>query len=67
MVTRLTSFNATSRLTGSLALSIAYGIRADTPHNEFILKYEEILKALQEGLVPATFLVDIFPFRMPDI
>jgi hypothetical protein len=67
MVTHLTSFNATSRLTGSLALSIAYGIRADTSHNEFILMYEKILKAAQEGLVPGTFFVDIFPFRMPDL
>ncbi|KAF9783497.1 cytochrome P450 [Thelephora terrestris] len=49
-------------LTGSLALSIAYGIRADTPHNEFILMYEKMLKTAQEGLVPGTFLVDMFPF-----
>ena len=56
----------TFRLTGSLALSIAYGIRADTPDNKFIRVYEEMLKSAQKGLVPGTFLVDIIPPRRCD-
>ena len=65
MMTRLT-IGATSRLTGSLALSIAYGIRADTLDNEFLRMYEEMLGAAREALVPGTFLVDVLPFRKPD-
>ena len=63
---RCLTSNATSRLTGSLALSIAYGIRADTPDNEFICMYEEALEAAREALVPGTFLVDVLPLREPD-
>lgn len=65
MATRLT-LNATFRLTGSLALSIAYGIRADTLDNEFLRMYEEMLGAAREALVPGTFIVDVLPLRKPD-
>lgn len=52
-----------SRLSGSLALSIAYGIQADTPDNEFFRMYKDMLDELTEALVPGTFFVDILPPR----
>ena len=51
------------RLTGSLALSIAYGIQVDTPDNEFFHLFEEAVEAANEALVPGAFLVDIIPPR----
>ena len=54
---------ATSSLTGSLALSIAYGIQADTPENEFFCMYKGVLGAVNEASVPGTFIVDVIPFR----
>ena len=51
------------RLTGSLALSIAYGIEAENPDNEFFRMYHDVLGAISEALVPGTFLVDVFPLR----
>ena len=65
MLTRPTP-TTTYRLTGSLALSIAYGIRADTPDNEFVRMYEEVLAVAREALLPGAFLVDVFPPRGPD-
>ena len=65
MLTRLTS-GAASRLTGSLALSIAYGIRADTLDNEFICMYEEMFEGARKATVPGSFLVDVLPFRAPN-
>jgi hypothetical protein len=56
-------YNTILRLTGSLALSIAYGIQADTPENEFFRMYKELLDAMTEASVPGAFLVDILPFR----
>ena len=56
-------YGAISRLTGSLALSVAYGIEADTPDNEFFHMYEEMLNEVNEAAVPGAFLVDILPFR----
>jgi len=51
------------RLTGSLALSVAYGIQADTPNNEFFRLYEDMLEGVNEASVPGTFLVDVIPAR----
>ena len=62
MPTRSTH-DATSRLTGSLAFSIAYGIQVDTPDNEIFRTYSEVLHAMVEAMIPGTFLVDVFPFR----
>ena len=59
--------NATSRLTGSLALSISYGIQADTMDNEFIRMYEEMWEGARRALVPGAFLIDVLPFRRPDL
>lgn len=49
-------------LTGSFALSIAYGIQADTPDNEFLRAYKDMLEGVTEATVPGAFLVDILPF-----
>jgi hypothetical protein len=59
-------YGPTTRLTGSLALSISYGIQTDTPGNEFFRMYKEMLDAMSEALVPGAFLVDILPFRGSD-
>ena len=56
-------YDATPRLTGSLALSIAYGIQVDTPDNEFFRMHKDMMDAITEALIPGTFLVDILPFR----
>ena len=53
----------TCRLTGSLALSIAYGIQADTPDNEFFHMFEEAVEEGNEASVPGAFLVDVIPLR----
>lgn len=63
ILARLIYDDTVSRLTGSLALSIAYGIRADTPDNEFFRGYKNALGGLTEASVPGTFLIDILPFR----
>ena len=55
--------DATSRFTGSLAFSVAYGIRVDTPDNELFRTYSDVFHAMVEAMVPGTFLVDVFPFR----
>ena len=62
MLTRLIP-SATSRLAGSLALSIAYGIWAGTLDNEFICMFEEMWEPARKAVVPGTFLVDIIPLR----
>lgn len=46
-----------------MALSIAYGIQADSPDNEFVRSYQNLLDASHEALVPGAFLVDLVPFR----
>ena len=55
--------SATSRLTRSLALSIAYGIRAGTLNNEFIRMFDEMWEPARKAVVPGAFLVDIIPLR----
>ena len=52
-----------TRLTGSLALSIAYGIQADTPDNEFFRMFKDMMDEITEASVPGAFLVDVLPFR----
>lgn len=51
------------RLTGSLALSIAYGIQADTLDNEYFRIYKRVSESSGEAMVLGAFLVDILPFR----
>ena len=56
-------YDVKPRLTGSLALSIAYGIQADAPDNEFFCMYKLLLGAMNQVFVPGSFAVDILPFR----
>jgi hypothetical protein len=56
-------YDGAPRLTGSLALSIAYGIQADTPDNEFFRRFQAALEGMNEASVPGTFLVDVLPLR----
>ena len=52
-----------ARLTGALALSIAYGVQVDTPDNEILRSFNEVTEALKAVLVPGAFLVDVLPPR----
>ena len=56
-------YSTTSRLTGSLALSIAYGIQADTPDDKYLRLYREMMRSFSEASVPGTFVVDVLPSR----
>ena len=60
--TRL-AYSALSRLNGSLALSISYGIEADSVDNEFLRLYTTMLEKVEIASVPGAFFVDIFPLR----
>jgi hypothetical protein len=62
ILTRLI-YNNTSRLTGSLALSVAYGIRTETADNEYIRLYRKMINSLGRAVVPGAFVVDVFPPR----
>ena len=46
-----------------MALSIAYGIQADAPDNEFLRLYKKLVDVMNESMVPGSFLVDLLPFR----
>ena len=54
------------RLTGSLALSIAYGIQADSINNNFFRMFRELSAQAGEAMVLGAFLVDILPPRRFD-
>jgi hypothetical protein len=56
-------YNTTFRLTGSLALSIAYGVEIETKDNKFFRLYKEMAHGFDRASVPGTFLVDVLPFR----
>ena len=49
--------------TGSLALSITYDIRVDSPDNPYFDAAEEATESLQAALVPGAFPVEFLPFR----
>ena len=49
--------------TGSLALSIAYGIQVDSIENPYFHVAEEATDSLQAALVPGAFPVEFLPFR----
>lgn len=55
--------NVTYRFTGSLALSIAYGMQVDTTDNEFFRMFKELSAEAGEAMVLGAFLVDILPPR----
>jgi hypothetical protein len=52
-----------SRLTGSLALSVAYGMETDTADNQYIRLYRKMIGSLGRAAVPGAFVVDVFPLR----
>ena len=56
-------YSTISRLTGSLALSIAYGIQTDTPDNKYLRLFGEMRRSFSEASVPGAFLVDVLPSR----
>ena len=49
--------------TGSLALSITYGIRVDSPKNLYFNMAEDLVEKLGEAQVPGAFPVEFLPFR----
>ena len=49
--------------TGSLALSIAYGIQVDSVDNPYFHVAEEATESLQAALVPGAFPVEFLPIR----
>ena len=49
--------------TGSLALSITYGIKVDSPTNPYFSTAEDVLEKLLEAQVPGAFPVEFLPFR----
>ena len=49
--------------TGSLALSISYGIRVDSSKNPYFSTAEDVLEKLEEAQVPGAFPVEFLPFR----
>ena len=49
--------------TGSLALSITYGIRVDSPKNPYFSTAEDVVEKLEEAQVPGAFPVEFLPFR----
>lgn len=55
-------FMAHLRLTtGSLSLSIAYGIETQEENDPYIMHAERTLEAANAAMVPGAFLVDVFP------
>ena len=56
-------YHTASRLTGSLALSVAYGIQTETADNEYLRLYREMILSFGRAAVPGAFVVDIFPPR----
>ena len=49
--------------TGSLALSITYGIQADSMENPYFHAAEKTIESFQDFLVPGAFPVDFLPIR----
>ena len=49
--------------TGSLALSVTYGIRVDSAKNPYVSVAEKLVDKLEEAQVPGAFLVEFLPFR----
>ena len=51
-------------LTGSLALSVAYGVNVESESDKFYAASEDAMNAVDAALVPGAFLVDALPIRM---
>lgn len=56
-------YNHIQLATGSLALSITYGIRVDSPDNPYFHAVEKAIETIQAALVPGAFPVEFLPFR----
>ena len=50
-------------LTGSLALSVAYGLNVESEDDEFYAASVDAMSSFGVALVPGNFLVDSFPIR----
>ena len=50
-------------MTGSLNLSVAYGIDIESEDDKFYAASEEAMVAVDAALLPGAFLVDAFPIR----
>jgi len=53
----------TGSLTGSLTLSVAYGVNIESESDELYSASEDAMIAVDAALVPGTFLVDALPIR----
>jgi hypothetical protein len=51
-------------LTGSLILSIAYGVNVESESDRFFSASEDAMGAVDIALMPGAFLVDALPIRM---
>jgi len=51
-------------LTGSLVLSIAYGVEVKSESDRYFSASEHAMAAVDLALLPGAFLVDVFPMRM---
>lgn len=58
-----TPLDCTNSLTGSLTLSMAYGLNIESESDEFYATSEEAMHAVDLALLPGSFLVDTFPLR----
>jgi hypothetical protein len=50
-------------LNGSLALSVAYGLNVESESDKFYSASEDAMSAIDIGLAPGAFLVDVLPIR----
>ena len=53
--------------TGTLALSITYGIRVDSAENPYFRAAQGTIEILEESQVPGAFPVELLPFREPSL
>jgi len=51
-------------LTGSLTLSVAYGVNIESESDKFYSASEDAMSALGTAMIPGAFLVDALPIRM---
>jgi len=54
----------TGSLTGSLTLSVAYGLNIESESDKFYAASEDAMDAVNVAVVPGNFLVDVLPIRM---
>jgi len=54
----------TGSLTGSLTLSVAYGLNVKSESDKFYAASKDAMDAVNVAVVPGNFLVDVLPIRM---